>query len=160
MSAILAMTEQEITERRQRAMRDVKMTTIIDKLFIERRQRVMRDVGEVCIFLDGINATGEAVHTDYILSEAPGQPNETFIELSYRWFGADDVRYHLLNIVLHVGSEWGMLVDGLKLDDLGKDGIRALLSEIGSMLIQAEEDGVKIHDAVAAWEKDRTAPAV
>jgi hypothetical protein len=49
------------------------MRSIIDSEEIaQRRQRAMRDVGEVLIFVDGVNAAGEVVHTNYVLSEGPG----------------------------------------------------------------------------------------
>jgi hypothetical protein len=139
------------------------MRSIIDSEEIaQRRQRAMRDVGEVLIFVDGVNAAGEVVHTNYVLSEGPGSdPIGVFLEFGYRWLGPDDARYQTLNIVAFVGSEFlEMLVDGLKLDDLGPDGVKGVLREVAEIIDQAKDKGVPAVDAVAAWEKERAAPAV
>jgi hypothetical protein len=68
------------------------------------------------------------------------------------------VRYQTLNIVAFVGSEFlEMLVDGLKLDDLGPDGVKGVLREVAEIIDQAKDKGVPAVDAVAAWEKVRAA---
>jgi hypothetical protein len=142
------------------------------------RRWAMRDVVDVCIFLNGVNSAGEEICTDYVLTASPGfDPIQLFIEFSRGQAEAlvektyyrdsddtpnDDVRYELLTIVVNAGSECGgleMLVDELKLENLDPDGIDRLLREIAEMLGQADNDGVKIADAVKAWEQERAAPA-